>query len=288
LGGLWSDYTFRTAILGCAILGLTSGVLGCFATLRRQSLMGDAMSHAALPGVALAFILTGSKSPWALMLGAAASGGSAMLLIMGISAACRIDRNTVLGAMLTTFFGLGVVAMSWLQANGTGSQAGLDKFLFGQAAALVAEDVAAMSILSAAALAVAAAFHKEFKLVSFDPGFARSIGLPVAGLGAAISALLLAAIVIGLNAVGVVLMSAMLVGPASAARQWTSSLERMLVISGSIGAGCAAAGAAWSGLAEGVPTGPAIVLILTAVVIISLLAGSDRGWIVSRWRRARA
>jgi manganese/zinc/iron transport system permease protein len=288
LGEFLSDYTVLSALLGCAVLGVMSGVLGCFAVLRGQGLMGDAMAHAALPGVCLAFLATGSKAPLVLMLGAALTGWLAMLAILGISSAARLDRNTVLGVMLTTFFGLGVVLLTVIQKTGGGAQAGLDKFLFGQAAALVMEDAALMAVLAVLALVVVGLLFKEFKLISFDPGYARSLGMPVGVLGAALTSLMLAAIVVGLNAVGVILMSAMLVAPAAAVRQWTSSLRRMVALSALIGAVCGAAGAVWSVRQQGVPTGPAIVILLTLAVAVSAFFGSDRGLVWVRMRRAKA
>ncbi len=288
LGEFLSDYTVLSALLGCAVLGVMSGVLGCFAVLRGQGLMGDAMAHAALPGVCLAFLATGSKAPLVLMLGAAFTGWLAMLAILGISSAARLDRNTVLAVMLTTFFGLGVVLLTVIQKTGGGAQAGLDKFLFGQAAALVMEDAALMAVLAVLSLVVVGLLFKEFKLISFDPGYARSLGMPVGVLGAALTSLMLAAIVVGLNAVGVILMSAMLVAPASAARQWTSSLRWMVALSALIGAVCGAAGAVWSVRQQGVPTGPAIVILLTLAVAVSAFFGSDRGLVWARMRRAKA
>lgn len=280
------DYTLRNVALGSVVLGIVSGVLGCFAVLRRQGLMGDALSHAALPGVCLAFMATGSKAPLVLMLGAAIAGWIGMLLILTTIRRTRIDPGSALGVVLTVFFGLGVVLLTVIQKGNDANQAGLDKFLFGQAAALVEEQVLTMAIIGGTALVVVAALYKEFKVLTFDQEFAHTLGLRTHGLGALLTGLLVAAIVIGLNTVGVILMSAMLVAPAAAARQWTNSLARMIVGASTIGAAAGLIGAVASVTQDRVPTGPAIVLVLAAFVAVSLLFGSARG-LVWEWLRRR-
>lgn len=281
-----NDYTLRNVALGSAVLGVVSGVLGCFAVLRKQGLMGDALSHAALPGVCLAYMITGSKTPITLMLGAAAAGWIGMLAILQITRRTRIDPGSALGIILTVFFGLGIVLLTVIQKGNDANQAGLDKFLFGQAAALVAEQVTTMSIIGAGALAVTALMFKEFKLLAFDPEFAESIGMKTHALGTLLTGLLVVAIVIGLNTVGVILMSAMLVAPASAARQWTNSLSHMVVYAAVIGATAGLVGAVISVLEQGIPTGPAIVICLAILVIVSLLFGSAQG-LMWQWARRR-
>ncbi|HVK02952.1 MAG TPA: iron chelate uptake ABC transporter family permease subunit [Armatimonadaceae bacterium] len=287
LRDLFLDYTLRNIALGAAVLGLVSGVLGSFAVLRRQGLMGDALSHAALPGICLAYLLTGSKAPLVLMLGAAAAGWLGMVLILRIVRHTRIDPNSALGIVLTVFFGFGVVLLTVLQKRNDAGQAGLDKFLFGQAAAMTQEQVATMAVLGGAALLVVALLYKEFKLLAFDPEFARSLALPTRSLDLLLTSLLVVAVVIGLNTVGVVLMSAMLVAPGAAARQWTDSLSKMLALAGAFGAASGIAGAVLSVTAERIPTGPVIILCVTLIVIVSLLFGSARGLVWEWLRQAR-
>lgn len=282
---LWTDYTLRNVALGCMALGIVSGVLGSYAVLRRQGLMGDALAHAALPGICLAFMLNGSKAPLVLMLGAALAGWAGMAVILVVLRHTRLDSGTALGTVLTTFFGLGVVLLTVVQKSADANQAGLDKFLFGQAAALVESHVLTMATLGGAALVVVGLLAKELKAISFDPQFSQVVGLPVPKLSALLTGLLVLAIVIGLNTVGVVLMSAMLVAPAAGARQWTHRLGPMIAISAAAGAGAGLIGAWMSASEPRVPTGPVIVLALTAFVVVSLLAAPARGWI---WERARA
>jgi manganese/zinc/iron transport system permease protein len=231
LTDLFTDYTLRTVALGTALLGLVSGALGAFALLRKQSLMGDAISHAALPGVVLAFMLTGLKGPLVLMSGAALAGIAGVLVVVLLTRTTRIKQDSSLGIILAVFFGFGLMLLTFLQNNPDARQAGLNHFLFGQAATLLAGDVLVMAIFGGAALALMLIFWKEFKLLSFDRDFGASLGLPMQRLEILITFLLVIAIVIGLQAVGVVLMSAMVVAPAAAARQWTDRLGVMVALS---------------------------------------------------------
>lgn len=285
LRDLFMDYTLRNVALGTAVLGIVSGVLGCFAVLRKQGLMGDALSHAALPGVCLAYMLTGSKAPLTLMLGAAVAGWIGMMVILQTVRRTRIDQGSALGVVLTSFFGLGVVLLTVVQKGNDANQAGLDKFLFGQAAALVAEQVATMSVLASVTLFTVWLLFKEFKVLSFDPEFAGTLGLKTGPLGTLLTGLLVVAIVIGLNTVGVILMSAMLIAPAAAARQWTNSLSKMIFLSALFGVGAGVTGALMSVTQTGVPTGPAVILVLGAIVVASLLFGSARGTVWESLRR---
>jgi manganese/zinc/iron transport system permease protein len=284
------DYTLRNIALGSAILGITSGVLGSFALLRRQSLLGDALSHAALPGVCIAFIVSGgSKAPLVLLLGAAASGWVGALLLTVIVRQTRIKEDAAMGIILAGFFGVGYVLLSLLQQSAGSGQSGLDKYLFGSAASLVEADVNTMSVLAGLALVITYALFKEFKLLSFDPGFMASLGYPVRWLDILLISLTVIAIVIGLQTVGVVLMAAMLFVPGAAARQWTNRLGHMTILASGIGALSGVIGAVISASAERIPTGPAIVLTLTAFTLISFVFGSERGllWAWLRQNRTR-
>jgi manganese/zinc/iron transport system permease protein len=278
------DYTLRTVALGSATLGLVSGVLGAFAVLRRQSLLGDAISHAALPGIVLAFLLTGSKAPLVLVLGAAIAGWLGTLAVLVAVRHTRIKQDAALGMVLSVFFGFGILLLTFAQKLPQASQAGLDKFLFGQAATLVQRDVVTMALLGGVALFVVALLWKEFKLLSFDPAFASSLGFPTGLLDIALTSLIVIAIVVGLQTVGVVLMSAMIVAPAAAARQWTEQLNVMVILSGAFGALVGVLGAVTSSVVPRLPTGPTIVLLVSIIVLLSLLFAPDRG-ILARLRR---
>lgn len=284
------DYTLRTIALGSAILGLVSGALGTFAVLRKQSLVGDAISHAALPGICLAFLLTGSKSPLALFLGAAFAGWLGALLVMKIVNNVRVKFDAALGMELSVFFGLGLMLLTWMRKRPDASHAGLDRYLFGQAAGLLASDVILMSIIGAASLFIVFLFWKEFKMMSFDPAFGASAGFPMKLLDILLATLIIIAVVIGLQTVGVVLMSAMIIAPASAARQWTNRMGVMVLLAGCIGAASGLFGALISSSAAHVPTGPAIILCASTFVFISLMMAPERGILwgkIADWRRRR-
>jgi manganese/zinc/iron transport system permease protein len=291
LPDLFSDYTLRTVALGAAALGTTSGALGSFAVLRRQSLLGDAISHAALPGIALAFLLTGSKAPLVLVLGAAAAGWLGTLLVMRIVGSTRVPEDSALGIVLATFFGFGLVLLTWIQKRPDAAQAGLDRYLFGQAATLLQRDVVQIAALGAVALGATALLWKEFKLLAFDPEYGESLGFPARRVDVLLTSVLVLAIVIGLQTVGVVLMSAMVVAPAAAARQWTDRMGRMVLLAGGFGALAGVSGATLSSATERLPTGPTIVLCLTALVVVSLLFAPRRGivwgWVAEQRNRRR-
>lgn len=287
---LFSDYTLRTVALGSALLGITSGALGGFALLRRQSLLGDAISHAALPGIALAFLLTGSKAPLILVLGAGLAGWLGAVLIAGLTRRTSITYDSALGILLSVFFGFGLVLLTFIQRMPQANQAGLDSFLFGQAAALVEHDVWVISSIGLVVLALMLLFWKQFKLISFDRDMAASLGLPVKGLEQLLTGLFVAAIVIGLQTVGVVLMSAMIIAPAAAARQWTDRLGLMIGLSALFGAVSGVGGAVTSSIVPNLPTGPVIVLLVSLIVVLSLLFAPNRGLVfrkVREWRAGR-
>jgi manganese/zinc/iron transport system permease protein len=262
---------------GSALLGLTSGALGCFAVLRRQSLLGDALAHAALPGLCLAFWLTGSKSLPVLLLGALAAAWLGALWVLGILRGTRLKEDAALGIVLSVFFGGGIVLLTALQHRPNAAQAGLDKFLFGQAAALVPEDLRVLGALAAVALAVLALAFKEFKLLAFDREFGAALGRPMHRIEVVLTTLLVVAVILGLQTVGVVLMAAMLIAPAVAARQWTDSLGRMVLLAGALGATSGVVGAGLSATARHLPTGPLIVLTATGMLGVSLALAPRRG-----------
>ena len=286
LHNLLFDYTLRTVALGAAVLGVSSGILGAFAVLRGQSLLGDALSHAALPGVALTFLWGGTKAPLFLAMGAAISGWLGILWIQSVTRYTRVKFDTALAIVLSVFFGGGMVVLTFIQRLPTASKAGLDQFLFGQAAGMIMSDVAVMATLGGAAVALVLVLWKEFKLLCFDASFGRSIGLPMVRLDLLLTTLLVVAIVIGLKTVGVILMSALIVAPGAAARQWTDRLGVMVALSAGFAVVAGVIGAALSSTAARLPTGPMIVVCLSTIVLVSLFLAPRRG-IAWRWLRAQ-
>jgi manganese/zinc/iron transport system permease protein len=278
------DYTLMIVAIGAALLGAVSGTLGTYAVLRRQSLLGDAISHAALPGIAIAFLLTGSKTPLILVLGAAIAGWLGTLLIMSVVKMTRIKYDSALGIVLSTFFGFGLVLHTLIQRTGNANQAGLDTFLFGQAATMLERDILTIGILGGVAIVIMLIFWKELKLLVFDEGFAASLGFSIRALDILLTSLLVIAIVLGLQAVGAVLMSAMLVAPAVAAQQWTDRLSLMMFLAACFGALAGVSGTIISSSASRIPTGPTIVLCATVIVGFSILFAANRG-LLWDWRR---
>lgn len=284
---LLSDYTFQTVALGSALLGVISGVLGSFAVLRKQSLLGDGVSHSALPGVVLVFILFGSKRTETLLLGALISGLVSTLLIVSIVRNTRIKFDSALALVMSVFFGLGLVLLTYVQKIPNSNQAGLKRFIFGQASTLMQRDILLMGICGIVLLLLVVLFWKEFKLFTFDSDFAQSLGFSPGKLNLLLSFMIVLSIIIGLQTVGVILMSAMLIAPAVAARQWTNKLWVMVFLSAVFGAVSGVIGTAASSLVTKLPTGPAIVVCVSLIVIVSILFAPDRGILFRLYRRRK-
>ena len=273
---LLHDYTFQVVALGAALLGMASGMIGSFAVLRRQSLLGDVVSHAALPGIAAVFLMTGTKDTVWLLIGALCSGLAATGFIIGVVRYSRVKFDTALALGMSVFFGLGLVLLTYVQKIPNANQAGLQRFIFGQAAVLLKSDILVIAVTGAVLLALTLLFWKEFKLLSFDPEFARSLGFPTRSLNVLLSAMTVAAIIAGLQTVGVILMSAMLVAPAVAARQWTNRLGVMVGLAALFGAVSGVAGTLASSALPKLPAGPAIVVAADVLVLVSLALGRAR------------
>lgn len=287
---LLTDHTIQNVAIGAAILGMISGVLGSFAVLRQQSLLGDTLAHAALPGVCLGFLIAGGRELPFILGGALFTAVLAALLMLALTRYSRLKTDAGLGIALSVFFALGVVLLTYIQGTANASQGGLDSFLFGQAAAILRSDLWVMGGITALSLGLIAFFWKEFKLVTFDPIFAKTLGLPVGLLETTLTLTIAFAVVVGLQMVGVVLMAAMVIAPAVAARQWVKSLEHMVLLAAVFGMLAGLAGAMISVAGRGLATGPLIVLAITALVILSILVAPERGVLweeLKRWRDRR-
>jgi len=281
------DPNIRYVLAGTILLGVSAGALGCFAILRRRALVGDAVAHAILPGVCLAFIFAGGKDPFMLILGAFFFGLLSMVTMDFISRNSRIAPDASIGMVLSVFFGLGVVLLTFIQTTGYVDQSGLDDFLFGQAAAMVGDDVLVFGGLSALILIVTIIVFKELKLVSFDPSFAQSIGYPVKRMEFLLALLMVLVITAGIQAVGVVLMASMLIIPAAAARYWTDSLRVMLLIAAGVGALSGVTGSFISYTAPAMPTGPWMVVSAAFVFFLSFLLAPGRGEIARYFQKRK-
>ncbi len=280
------DYTLRTVALGGAALGAVSGVLGSFAVLRRESLIGDALAHAALPGVCVGFLLAG-RELGALLIGAGVASWLGVYFIQTLTSRTRLKQDAAMGVVLAAWFAAGIALLAYIQTRPDASQAGLSSFIFGQAAAIVERDVQLVVLVGLAAFGVLAAFWKEFKLITFNAEFAAANGFPVRALNLALSTLIVVAVVLGLQLAGVILMVGLLIAPGIAARQWTHHLGQMVTLAGVFGAFSGGVGAIFSALDRKLPTGPMIILAAFAIVLISLTLAPGRGLMWS-WLRQRA
>ncbi len=279
------DYTLSTVAIGGAVLGMVAGVLGMFAVLRQQSLVGDSLSHSALPGVGIAFLIAGRDLGW-LLVGAGIAGWISIMFMTAVSRTTRLKQDTMLGVSLTAFFAAGIAILTYIQSRPDASQAGLDRFIFGQAAAIVRQDVIAIAGVGAICFIVLALFWKEFKLVTFNAEFAQANGYPARMLDIALSTMVVVAVVLGLQIAGVILMVGLLIAPTVAARQWTHNMEQMVILAGIFGAFSGASGAIISGADTGLATGPLIIVVAFVIVVISLAFAPGRG-LVWQWNRQR-
>ncbi len=264
-------------LIGCSALGLLGGLLGCFLVLRRISLVGDALGHAILPGIGFSFMIIGAKSTLPLLAGAIVAGVLYSLVLGFVSRQRRVRPDSALGLTFTAFFGLGIVLLSYIQNSPTGSQAGLDKFLFGQAAAISMVDIkVSIILLVITALAIVALF-KQLQVFSFDATFASSIGINTALYHYLMMVLFTLTIVISVQAVGVVLVVALLIIPPTTAHLLVDRLRSMLILSGFIGLLSGAIGSLFSYLYSGIPTGPMVVLASASIFAFALLFAPTSG-----------
>ena len=271
------SYTTQMVLLGTALLGLASGIAGTFAVLRKESLIGDGLSHAALPGVVIAFLLTGIKDIEVLITGAALSSITAAWLITITVENSKIKFDGALATILSAFFGLGMVLLTYLQSLNNAGQAGLSKFIFGQAATILARDLYITSAAALIIIVLTALFWKELKLISFDVEYAKTLQIPVTFTLILYRSLLIMTIIIGIQSVGAILISSLLIAPAVGARQWTNKLGTMCILAGLFGMISAIGGTIWSTSVQKLPTGPAIIVILSVIVLLSLIFAPNRG-----------
>ena len=278
------DPAVRYALMGSILLGISCGLLGSFIVVRKMALFGDTLSHAVLPGVALGFMWNMSKDPLAIFIGATLAGLIGGALVTLIVQTTRLKEDTALGLVLASFFAVGICLLTRIQKISTGNKGGLDDFLFGQAAAMGKNDITLMLGVTLLVILAITFFYKELLVVSFDKIFAGSVGLPVAVIHYALMMLLAFSVVIALQAVGVVLVSAMLITPAAAAYLLTDRMHVMLLLASIFGVAAGAAGAFFSFLGNNLPTGPLMVVGASLVFVLAFLFGPRHG-VVSRWWR---
>lgn len=271
------DYNAWWVLAGCMLIGAGAAVVGSFAYLRKKALAGDAIAHSILPGVVLAFMLSGYKSMWVLFPGALAAGWFSLWVMDAITRSTRIKPDAAIAIVLSVFFAFGLVLLSIVQTTGGGQQAGLDTFLFGKAAAMVSADIYVFAFVDIFLIILIGLFYPYLKLLSFDVGFARSTGLPVRFLEFLLSTLTVLSVATGIQAVGVVLMAALIITPAAAARFFVKRLSHMLVLAGVFGLISAALGALISYTTPKMPTGPWIVIVLSVLAMLSFVFAPQKG-----------
>jgi len=279
---LLKDHNTRVVVISVMLLGVSSGIIGAFLLLRKRSLMGDVLSHATLPGIGIAFaVMTAlgfsGKSLPGLLFGAAVSGVAGLLLMLAIRSTTRLRDDVAMGFVLSVFFGLGVAVLGMVQKMPGANAAGLESFIYGKTASMVMQDAQLIGGVALVISVAALLFKKEFTLLCFDDGYARAQGWPVMLLDIAMLALVTAVTVIGLQAVGLILIIAFLIIPATAARFWTHRLDRMLLLSAALGAVSGWLGASFSGIFSDLPAGAIIVLVAASIFLFSMLFGTDRG-----------
>lgn len=270
-------YNFIWVIAGCALIGAGASLVGTFTFLRKKSLVGDAVAHSLLPGVVLAFMLFGQKSIWVLFPGALIAGWLSLLSIEAITKYSRIKSDTAIAIVLSVFFAIGIVLLTHIQQGQYGNQSGLDAFLFGKAAAMLPRDIYLFLAVDALIIILLLLFYPYLKLYSFDPEYAGAIGLPKNLLSFLLSTLTVLAVATGIQAVGVVLMAALIITPAAAARFLGKRLSHMLGWALFFGTTGAVGGVLISYAAPSMPTGPWIVVLLSVMAIITFIFAPGKG-----------
>ncbi|PAC36064.1 metal ABC transporter permease [Caldifermentibacillus hisashii] len=286
---MWSillNSNTQWVLLSTAILGIAAGTIGSLAYWKRQSLMSDALAHAALPGVIIAFLLFKVKHLFVLITGAAISAVIGAFFIQGIRSSTRIKEDTAMGMILSIFYGFGIMLLT-IANRTSGNQSGLNNFILGQSASMVQSDVWTMSLLAILVVSVVVIGFKEWKIYLFDRQFASGLGLPLKGMDVVYTILLVTTIVVGIQAVGVILIAALLIIPAVSARYWTHSFQAMVIISALFGGASGTIGTLISAIGNGWPTGPFIVVLAASFFIISLIFGKEKGILVQYWQMKR-
>jgi ABC-type Mn2+/Zn2+ transport system permease subunit/Mn-dependent DtxR family transcriptional regulator len=281
----FQDPSLRFALAGAILLGVCCGLMGCFLVVRKLALMSDALSHAVLPGVALGFLWNMTRDPLAIFVGAVLAGLLGAVVVQAIQWRTRHKEDAALGFVLASFFAVGACLVTMIQNLPGGNKSGLDKFLFGQAAAMGRTDVLLLAGVTVVVVGILAVFSKELVLTSFDAAFARSVGIPAQIFHYVLMLLLAFAIVASLQAVGVILVAAMLVIPAASAYLLTDRFHRMLLLAAGFGVITGAAGAFLSFVGRNLPTGPLMVLAAAAVFVLALFFGPRHGVAVRWWRQ---
>lgn len=279
---LGAGYNAALVAVGAALLGFAAGAAGSFLFLRKRALVSDAVAHATLPGIGIAFIamvaLGGDgRNLVGLLAGSAITAGIGLLAVEWMSRRTRLSEDAAIGAVLSVFFGIGIVLLTVIQTMTAGRQAGLESFLLGSTAGMLFQDAVVIAVGGSLAVFAVWALRRPMTLVAFDPAYAAASGVDVRRIDIAMMLLVMAVTVIGLKVVGLILIVALLIIPAVTARFWTERSGRLVWIAGAVGALSGYVGAALSASAPALPTGPIIVLVAAGLFALSLFFAPARG-----------
>ncbi len=283
-GGL--SYNTLVVLAGVAAVGFASGVVGSLSVLRKRPLIGDAAAHATLAGVVMAFLVTGRRDLPTLFVGAFLSAVAGLVSLVLVRRFTRTREDAATAIVIGVSFGVGVALLAGATARGLPGAAGLETFLLGHTAALTASDAILLATVSLVAVVVVLTMFKEMVVVAFDADFAAATGWPVAWIDIMLVSLVAVMVVVGLPAAGAVLVTALVVIPPVAARQWTERVGTMLILAGLFGLVAAVTGVLLSAVSPGLATGPLVVLAAATICFVSFIVAPERGWLGRRWRTA--
>lgn len=275
------SYNTLIVLIGTTLLGASSGFIGVFLILRKRTLAGDAIAHSTLPGIALFYILFASYITNETKLLIFLSGGLltsliALFLIHVIDLKTRLYPDSIIGSILSSFFGFGLLLFSYIQYHPQGQAAGINHFIFGQTAGLQLFDVKIIAGMSFLSLVICIFCFKELVLLCFDPIFCRASGFKTNKIDFILHLLICLIMIIGLQTVGALLILALLIIPASAARFFTDKMPMLNYIAGFFGACSAICGTIASTLIDRMPTGAVIALFAFCFFISGLLISQLR------------
>ena len=288
----WDDFTYffsfqdaniTNVFLGTLLLGFTCGIVGVLVVLNKKTLIVDAVSHSILPGICIGFMLSGVKNPVYLISGGMTTGALSVFLVDWVSKVSRIKKDAAIATILSVLFSLGVILLSIIQHSENSNQSGLSDFLFGKAATIIHSDLYVFGTMCAIVLVIIPLFYQHFKIALFDYGFAKTIGLNEKLIQSLISGLIVISTAIGIQTVGIILMSALIITPGSSAFFWTNNFKNSIIISGTFAAISSVLGVFISYLSPNMPTGPWIIVMLSTIAILSAFL-SKKGILIKRMK----
>jgi len=277
----FQDTNITNVVLGTLLLGFTCGIVGVLVVLNKKTLIVDAVSHSILPGICIGFMLSGVKNPIYLISGGMTTGALSVFLVDWVSKVSRIKKDAAIATILSVLFSLGVILLNIIQHSENSNQSGLSDFLFGKAATIIRSDLYVFGTMCVIVLLIIPLFYQHFKIALFDNGFAKTIGLNEKLIQSLISGLIVISTAIGIQTVGIILMSALIITPGSSAFFWTNNFKNSIIISGVFASISSVLGVFISYLSPNMPTGPWIIVMLSTIAILSSFL-SKKGILIKR------